>query len=583
MANFSPIPLVTKPTPTPIENDVIAGLYRCDGYLDAIKSLVGRYYIYDKKIDDKEKDNNVPSNKRTYGKRLIQYKDIMLLTWTTTSHDKILNELRNNDVPVYCEGKFTISGCEALETIYAIYAYLVGEPGQFHNLLSSPLFNASLKSLLSVSSLSDIPNGKEKDILLSIEALRDISNPVLLLENIVDTLKIYQYINYTNIEYVLFVMESLKEAYASSEVSDVRSGERFLRDFISNKLERCMNMELTPNAINLANVHKVKGLEKPVVILAEPKISAAKDVTDDSDYSTDKAYIYKTAVREYKNVKIYDIDSGSLYVNEQQASKAKNELEVERLGYVAVTRARNVLIFPKYSESTQNPWRYVQLENIPSLPQSSLPYPEVKVVGTLSFDNPGSFNNEESYWQKSPSNEAHISSKLDESNVDDEFTDTDVDSKTKGTLIHRLMEMIINSKGKLPKEVIIDTVLNEYSLSEEQSYRDILSSVYDTMFSGGYPQKNNAPQDLLLVVLSSDSQCEVPFSFKEGKMVWQGIIDLIYVKDDKYYIVDYKTNEDDDNLEEEYKKQLEAYQKALKKALGADSEAFIYHIAINNN
>ena len=562
MENYEPIPEVTKETPKEFSKDVIAGLYRCEGYLDAIKSLVGRYYIYDKR-------KNI--------KRIIEYKDIMLLTWSTTNHDKILSTLKENDVPVYCEGRFTISGSDILSSIYSIYAYLVGESGQFQNLLSSPLFNASPTSLLGISSIDDIPEGKEKDLLLSIESLRDIDDPILLLENIVSSLKIYQYIDYSNIEYALFVIEKLKEAYASLQVSDIRSGEKFLRDFISSKLDRCMNMELTPNAVNLANVHKVKGLEKPVVILAEAK-SNTKKPTHDAYYSLNKAYIFKTAASDFNGVTSYDIQSGDLFFNEEEKALLKNKQEVERLGYVAVTRARNVLIFPPYSTSTQNPWKEVQLESIPFLPQSSLPYPEVKEVGKLSFIEPGEFNVTESYWQKSPSKQTHIFGKLDDSEVIETQTEDDVDVRTKGTLIHRMMEMIINSKGKLDKDIIIKSILNEYSLSDDNKYKDILSSVYDTMFSGGYPQKNNPPQDLLGVAFSSTCLCEIPFSYKEGKMIWQGIIDLLYINEGKYFIVDYKTNEDDENLEEEYKTQLDAYKKALKKTLGVDAEAYIYHI-----
>ena len=562
MDNYEPIPEVTKETPKEFSKDVIAGLYRCNGYLDAIKSLVGRYYIYDKNIKNK---------------RLIEYKDIMLLTWTTSNHDKILNTLKENDVPVYCEGRFTISGSDILSSIYSIYAYVVGEAGQFFNLLSSPLFNASPTSLLGISSINDIPEGKEKDLLLSIESLRDINNPVLLLENIVNTLKIYQYIDYSNVEYALFVLEKLKEACSSLEVSDIRSGEKFLRDFISTKLERCMNMELVPNAVNLANVHKVKGLEKPVVILAEAKINIRK-ANHDAYYSLNKAYIFKTAGTDFNGATTYDIQSGDLFLNEEDVAASKKTQEDERLGYVAVTRARNVLIFPSYSISVQNPWKEVQLENISSLPSSSLPYPKVKEVGELSFIEPGEFNITESYWQKSPSKKSHIFSKFDDSEIEETQVEDDIDVRTRGTLIHRMMEMIINSKGKLAKNIIINNVLNEYSLSDNQTYKNILSSVYDTMFSGGYPQKNNAPQDLLGVAFSSTCSCEIPFSYKEGKMIWQGIIDLLYINGDKYFIVDYKTNEDDENLEEEYKSQLEAYKKALKKTLGIDAEAYIYHI-----
>ena len=171
----------------------------------------------------------------------------------------------------------------------------------------------------------------------------------------------------------------------------------------------------------------------------------------------------------------------------------------------------------------------------------------------------------------------HINNKFDEEDIEESIS-SNIDSRTKGTIIHRLMEKIINSKGRLNKELMIKSILNEYSLTNNQEYESILDEVYETMFSGGYPQQNGVDQDLLPILFESDCQCEVPFSYKDGKMIWQGEIDLLYVHNGKYYIVDYKTNIDDTGLEETYKQQLEAYKKALKVNLGVDAQAFIYHI-----
>lgn len=559
LANFEPIPLVNKNI-TP--SNCLSGLYSSTDYKSAIEALVGKHYILDKEGN----------------RRLIEYKDIMLLTWTTTSHDKILKNLKDNNIPVYCEGKFYIKECEILETIYAIYAYVSRGKGQLYNLLSSPLFNAVPNSLLSIRNIDDIPDGLTKDLLNRIELLKSVDNPVILIEKIVESLRLYRYINYTDMEYLNFTVEKFKEAYSSQKISDIISGEKILRDFILCKLERCMNMEDVPNAVNLANVHKVKGLEKPVVILAYT-IKASRKPNNDSDYSNNKAYVFKTAEYESSSgSKGYNISCGDLFTSEEIIATNKKDEEELRLGYVAVTRARNLLIFPEYKVTVQNPWINVQVEGLPLIPSSSLPGPSVVTAGSFNFDDPSSFNNTESYWQKSPSKEAHIASRYDEAEKESITSTSDIDSRTKGTIIHRLMEKIINSKGKLDKSALIQGILDEYSLNDKEEYKNILESVYTTMFNGGYPQKNGAPQDLLPILFKSECYTEVPFSFKEGKMIWQGEIDLLYIYENKYYIVDYKTNIDDEKLEETYSKQLEAYRKALKISLGVDAVTYIYHI-----
>ena len=60
-----------------------------------------------------------------------------------------------------------------------------------------------------------------------------------------------------------------------------------------------------------------------------------------------------------------------------------------------------------------------------------------------------------------------------------------------------------------------------------------------------------------------------------------GIIDLIYRKDGKLHIIDWKTNRNEEGLAEHYKGQLDAYKKAVKLMTGEEAEdALIYHISI---
>ena len=562
LPNYEPIPLDPDKMPKELASEVLSGVYISINYLQAIKSLVGKHYIFDTKAEVK---------------RLIEYKDIMLLTWTTSNHDKVMGALKDNDIPFYCEGRFKINECQIIEVIYALYAYISGESGQLYNLLSSPLFNALPNSLLSVRDVNDIPDTKEKDFLLSLEPLKDITNPVTLLETIIERLMIYQYIDFSNMEYALFTLEKMKEQYASLSVSDVKSGYMFLKDFLATKLERCMNMEFVPNAVNLANVHKVKGLEKPVVILVECT-STKRPPKNDSNYLSNEAYVFRTGEYEYNNIKLYDIECGDLFASQQEEATRKKEEENERLGYVAVTRARNVLVLPPFSNASNNPWKPLHIEDAKEIPYSDLGDIVVNTISKFNFTEPGSFNLKQTYMEKSPSAEAHISSKYVEEVIEQDIEEDDIDSRTKGTIVHRLIQKIVNSKGKLPKDLLIKSILNEYSLDISSPYKSILENVYDRMFNGGYPQVNGANQDLLPILFNSECSCEVPFSYLENNQIWQGEIDLVYKHNGQYYILDYKTNSDGNNLDEKYKKQLEAYKKVLKLSLGVDAITYIYHI-----
>ena len=57
-------------------------------------------------------------------------------------------------------------------------------------------------------------------------------------------------------------------------------------------------------------------------------------------------------------------------------------------------------------------------------------------------------------------------------------------------------------------------------------------------------------------------------------------MDVVYCKNGKWHIVDYKTNSDADDLDEKYKSQLDAYVSVFKQMTGNDADALIYHIDV---
>ena len=105
------------------------------------------------------------------------------------------------------------------------------------------------------------------------------------------------------------------------------------------------------------------------------------------------------------------------------------------------------------------------------------------------------------------------------------------------------------------------------------------------MRAGGYPQENDAPQDLLKELMSADEvYCEVPFCYQipdgEKTSIWNGVMDAVYCKDGQWHIIDYKTNADPADLDKKYQDQLTAYKAAFKAMTGEEADALIYHVDV---
>ena len=158
-----------------------------------------------------------------------------------------------------------------------------------------------------------------------------------------------------------------------------------------------------------------------------------------------------------------------------------------------------------------------------------------------------------------------------------------------GTMTHKLMEMLVTTKNKVDAKSAVSEIIREYRTPTTEPYEKDLSKmlldVADKMRSGGYEQANGLPKDMLSTLLSADEvHCEVPFCYTEngedGRVVWNGIMDVVYCAQDKWHIVDYKTNADGDDLDRKYKGQLNAYINAFKATTGEDADAKTYHIDI---
>ena len=345
------------------------------------------------------------------------------------------------------------------------------------------------------------------------------------------------------------------------------------------------------NQVKISNLHKIKGLQAPVVILAAPHVmnfGSNKYVDRDhkilyfSNISVENNFGNRTVICESKK-----------YNDEIAKANLESEAEERRVEYVAATRAESVLIIgkpDKVNEGYRNPWQHLLTEDLEEIPNydSQETNPVIEQYEDVIKEHHSIVNNDsnqQSYFVHNPS---ALRVKVNATNVDDveENTNIDFNKALLGTLIHRLLECIVTSRNSYDVDKLTLSIFDEYALSKKHNadIYELLTKVGRIFAGSGFKQSSgDVPQNLLQVLLKAEEvMCEVPFAYKTNNSIVSGVIDLLYKDSIGWHIIDYKTNAEGDIgiLEEEYQKQLAIYKKAFKQATGLDCDTHIDHIDI---
>lgn len=511
--------------------------------------------------------------------RRVQYQDIMLITPGKKHMSAYMKAFTEAGIPFRIEGKVLFNECPALRSI-AYMMTAVADP-----------FDA--KSIFAASHLSGCEFGDAK-IHDYAERTRAFA-PAALFQTLLDEERVFARVGAENAEYVYFALELLRSAETDGTVSSLKEGAAYISELVNqdSSEERCIQLSREANRVHIANLHKVKGLEAPVVILADPALKD-RDADNRVDYSSNPPQSY-----------IFKLDSSNKttdYANEAKAELEVLQSETLRLLYVAATRASNALIVAsslttKGEQSSGNPWslflNYIEEDIDDKLKDSPLPapktprvldadllYDQAEAESVLNTGKPA----KESYSLRKPSTIILKGITSSEDDYEDKSADEIKEVKhirnaaLMGTMVHKMMETIIMSGNKAKRDVMINEIIKEYE-ADARIYMDSLKSVYDAIQNGGFGQSNNVPQDILNELLKADEvHCELPFCYRKNDEIWHGIMDVVYKKGDKWHIVDYKTNVDADDLDEKYQEQLMAYISAFKEMTGEDADAMTYHI-----
>lgn len=640
-SKFEEIPLLKEKNP----DDEFQGVYSYTAYTGKLEedhpdecdsvqiqkiiaTLVGRDEFRVRGKDDKEP-------------RRITYSDIMVITYGKKNLAPIMKRLNENEIPTRVEGSVPFGECDALREIVKIFAAVVDVDDiiSLYGALTGKIVGLTQENLLwyknnggkiSLNSLIDPADSKDEkaDFVVSklceLKKLHDKSSKYSaaeLFSKILNECRVYEKIASDNLEIVYYALELLRNAERMGVIVSLKDGVKFLTRLLEGKSgeERCLSLG-ERDAVHMANLHKVKGLEAPVVILAAAVPSAGsidKRIVHGEDGS--EGFVFKLTKKNENN------NNGSYFetkafANELEAERNSSKAEDQRLVYVAATRARNALIIcdsvrlsPRQTELHQSRWKELMddaadffeaegcLDAVPRAKKDPVCAAELYKASeeTCALNNRDV--EQSSYSIENPSHQ-HTKSKFSEDQIENaNQAAEEIASKESvsheglhripdilGTMTHKLMEMLVSTKNKLDVSSAVVDIIREFRVPESEPYEDelekALTEVANKMRFGGYAQSNGLPQDILDILMKADEvYCEVPFCYSDdakGKVVWHGIMDVIYCANGKWHIVDYKTNADGSDLDKKYQAQLNAYVKAFKETTGNDADAKTYHIAI---
>lgn len=610
---FSLIPLEDEPD----ETGIFSGVYTYDvpyrtsdetekdpaQTVRIIKRLVGNPAF-------RIKDRN------TGERRTLRFKDIMLITPTKTKLGDYARAFSADGIPFRMEGEVTFADSPALGALCGIFA-LIAEPtdktrlfavltGGAFGFARSRLYELTQKGFsLNLFADNSAFDEEAPEIVSALAELKKcvglsyIYSSSALFSFIAEEVKIFSRTGAENAEYVYFALELLRAGEASGEICSVGDAADFLTSLVNGEsgIERCIGLSSgQTDRVHIANLHKVKGLEAPVVILAShsPRKPSAEVRTE---YAHDIPKTYFFALDKVATEQNADIRE------KENAALAAEKL---RLKYVGATRARNALILgremKKDGPRESSDWYDFSLK-------SEGDFFAVTPEGTPAvFPVPGTADTDALYYEGAgeklpvspcagPSYELVRPSMIKvaaKSSSDDDFEDRDNDevrsrevrrdANIVGTMVHKLMETLVSSGGKAQISAAAREISREYE-SGGKDYTFLLEKVGEVIFSGGYEQQNGVPRDILTELLTADEvYCEVPFCIKNedttGVRLVNGVIDAVYKKNGAWHIIDYKTNADPDDLDEKYCAQLNAYTEAFRALTGNTADALIYHIDV---
>ncbi len=360
------------------------------------------------------------------------------------------------------------------------------------------------------------------------------------------------------------VIELFRGAKPNSTCSFIELVEYLLDLREKAKIEEMSLFPATSKAVRIMNLHKAKGLEAPVVILADPGPKKAgyepeRHIARTGEKSVGCFTISRPA-GEFQNEIVALPRNWEQYADEE---KLYEDAEKVRLDYVAVTRAKNVLVVSTYHDGDRSkPWEalYGYLKQMPALPLPAAVDAQKRKVFTIA----------KTQWK---AEQEKIVACIEQMTMVSyqAISATDMVEKADafagesrghgadwGTVVHRALELC--AKGQRNGLDTAGPALLEENGVPAGDLAALLKVVDTAMKHEIWQRMEKAKEKYF----------EVPFSGTEKDAVVRGVIDMIFKEQDAWVIVDYKTDDfkKDPKRKAAYESQLGIYAKFWEEIVG---------------
>jgi ATP-dependent helicase/nuclease subunit A len=332
------------------------------------------------------------------------------------------------------------------------------------------------------------------------------------------------------------------------------------------------------DVVRVMNLHKAKGLEAPVVFLADPcgGFKPRVDVRILRDGLAARGYFDITTEWGYSEKTLAEPAGWDQLKQEEQTYLAAEE---SRLLYVAATRARDLLVVGRWAKSGGGGVRAWEafapfLSGVPELPVPA----KVRAPATQPADVSAAARAQASAIRDAAHARARVASWSARSVTAEarhigkitRSVEGDADDPTRavvgdtpshradagmawGTLIHGLLEHAMRHQRANRDDL---RRLAMWLTVEEPQLRAVLDEAIGTVL-------RVATADFWREASNSRHSVETPFTFAQqpGRLL-AGVIDLLFQSEQGWRVVDYKTDVTLDDTS--YEAQLEAYRAALR-------------------
>lgn len=321
----------------------------------------------------------------------------------------------------------------------------------------------------------------------------------------------------------------------------------------------------TGNAVRVMNLHKVKGLQAPVVFLADPSGASEHEVELHVDRRGARVTGYLAlygAPNAFGDAPLlaHPHDWEKFAAREAQFRQA----EENRLLYVAATRARDQLIVSlRGNRPDLNPWNPLAsaLADVPALadPGEQAP-PATDPVSVKSKDVAAIRSAIAERWQKvTAPTYAERAAKQVVFSAARQLPHTDNEGMRWGGVIHVLLQAAMRKAGA-DLHALAESALREAELDPVLADEavEIVRHVMDSKLWQRAEQARQRLTEVPLVVLLPGEEAVI-----------RGVIDLAFEETDGWVLVDYKTDRGSvANLAETYRSQLQTYRTCWSQSLG---------------